>query len=833
MTRWMHPPELDHERKRDHFDPVVEGARHALARELSLAIWDRVCADATDRAGRRDMEQAQQRFHELAARIAARGGRLRPDVGRVTRVGVEINGDSRGPWNADELRPRVPGRETLFAVEARRWRKAGDAAPAEADQAMGRRELPGASEVARAMAALQTPPQPHRSTPPRLPKDVAKPSAPGRWTPVTDPNVFAPRPTAATPPMAVMRSAERPEVDPAAADLLARARRGGAPLDSVLRPLLEGALGTRLDGVRVHTGADADAAANALGARAFAVGDDVVFRDGAYEPRARDGQRLIAHEVAHTVQARGATSPTGGAMTVSQAGDPLEREADAFAEAFVRGIETGPGEPAAPTELGRVAPEHASEVQGEARDRRPTSPEATLEHEPRPVAGTANAPAAMVRPSPRAASLVQREVVGPPEFSRYAFRFRVGVELDPSFVELARRLVGAGALHAPELRALRQHALDRHGTVDDHERMFMAALMMPANAVALAITPVGPSASVTFGVLTITPNLKAVIDLDRETMPLSVSSPLAAAATDLAAFHAGGLFANTAAAGKAAEHEIRAHARGFDTEVSALLKFATQTHVDLPNLLMAMLAGASDSSAGDQLMAGTVYAIAAAAGHPLAGDLLAGHVKVDGMLPAQLGALSPNPQVRLIAMYASEAGDGRKGDTLYVPVDLNINDISERSAVIHELRHALDDSAAGPGSVRPAPGLTQVEMEATAFRAQMRYVLEQMLAQAPADRAATAQRLMAQIEELEGLAMIVEAVSDRARFAPVMAAITTAAHPLRAEDIANLMKFDATTLEKHLRDRIMSTYGLPPDQIPKLDGFRGESTLRVPPPPPK
>jgi aminopeptidase N len=187
MTRWMHPPELDRERKRDHFDPVVEGARHALARELSLAIWDRVCADATDSAGRRDMEQAQQRFHELAARIAARGGRLRPDVGRVTRVGVELNGDSRGPWNTDELRPRVPGRETLFAVEARRWSKAGDAAPAEADQAMGRRELPGASEVARAMAALQTPPQPHRSTPPRL---------------VTDPNVFAPRPTAATPPMA-------------------------------------------------------------------------------------------------------------------------------------------------------------------------------------------------------------------------------------------------------------------------------------------------------------------------------------------------------------------------------------------------------------------------------------------------------------------------------------------------------------------------------------------------------------------------------------------------------------------------------------------------------
>src|SRR5262249_8724167 len=106
---------------------------------------------------------------------------------------------------------------------------------------------------------------------PRLRKAVVKPSAPGRRTLVTDPNVIASRPTAATLPVAVMRNAERPEVDPAAADLVARARRGGAPLDSVLRPLLEVALGTRLDGVRVHTGPDADAAANALGARAFAV----------------------------------------------------------------------------------------------------------------------------------------------------------------------------------------------------------------------------------------------------------------------------------------------------------------------------------------------------------------------------------------------------------------------------------------------------------------------------------------------------------------------------------------------------------------------------------
>ena len=99
MTRWIHPPE----------------------RGLSLAIWKRVCADATDRAGRRDEEQAQQRFHELAARLATRNERLRPDAGRLTRVGVEIDENSLGALSIDVFRPRTPGRETLVTTEARRY----------------------------------------------------------------------------------------------------------------------------------------------------------------------------------------------------------------------------------------------------------------------------------------------------------------------------------------------------------------------------------------------------------------------------------------------------------------------------------------------------------------------------------------------------------------------------------------------------------------------------------------------------------------------------------------------------------------------------------------
>src|SRR3954469_665881 len=120
MTRWIRPPELERDHRRDNFDPVVEGARYQLSRELSLALWNRVCSDATDGTGRRDTAQATQRFHAIAARIAARGGRLRPDIGRLTRVGVELDGDSLNAWFDEELGPRVPGRDTLVAAEARR-----------------------------------------------------------------------------------------------------------------------------------------------------------------------------------------------------------------------------------------------------------------------------------------------------------------------------------------------------------------------------------------------------------------------------------------------------------------------------------------------------------------------------------------------------------------------------------------------------------------------------------------------------------------------------------------------------------------------------------------
>lgn len=55
-----------------------------------------------------------------------------------------------------------------------------------------------------------------------------------------------------------------------------------------------------LDEVRIHRGTKAQAAADALGARAFAVGEqDIFFGSGEFDPHTRAGQAVIAHEVAH------------------------------------------------------------------------------------------------------------------------------------------------------------------------------------------------------------------------------------------------------------------------------------------------------------------------------------------------------------------------------------------------------------------------------------------------------------------------------------------------------------------------------------------------------
>lgn len=124
-------------------------------------------------------------------------------------------------------------------------------------------------------------------------------------------------------------------ISDAAGDAVAAAQSSaGRPLPSQLRDDLEGAVGTPLDDVRVHTGSASDEAARSIDARAYTHGRDIHFASGTYQPDSHDGRQLIAHEVAHTAQGGGTASATPELGAVD---DPAEAEADRFAGAFARG----------------------------------------------------------------------------------------------------------------------------------------------------------------------------------------------------------------------------------------------------------------------------------------------------------------------------------------------------------------------------------------------------------------------------------------------------------------------------------------------------------------
>jgi hypothetical protein len=119
------------------------------------------------------------------------------------------------------------------------------------------------------------------------------------------------------------------EVHPNVQSTIDSTRGAGAPLESGVQQRLSPSLGDLSD-VRVHTDQTAHDLNHAVSARAFATGSDVYFASNQYKPNTTDGDKLIAHELAHVVQQRGA--PTSGPLTVSNPGDAMEREADQVAD---------------------------------------------------------------------------------------------------------------------------------------------------------------------------------------------------------------------------------------------------------------------------------------------------------------------------------------------------------------------------------------------------------------------------------------------------------------------------------------------------------------------
>src|SRR5262245_58781824 len=68
------------------------------------------------------------------------------------------------------------------------------------------------------------------------------------------------------------------------------------PLAASVRRLMEPRFEWDFSKVRVHADTEAATSAQALGARAYTVGEEIVFGRGEFRPESESGRRLLAHE---------------------------------------------------------------------------------------------------------------------------------------------------------------------------------------------------------------------------------------------------------------------------------------------------------------------------------------------------------------------------------------------------------------------------------------------------------------------------------------------------------------------------------------------------------
>jgi hypothetical protein len=111
----------------------------------------------------------------------------------------------------------------------------------------------------------------------------------------------------------------------------------GAALDPASRNSMESRFGYDFSSVRIHTDPSAAGSASAIHARAYTLGNHVVFAPGAYDPHSHDGARLLAHELTHVVQQAGPGAGPSGTLrrqaTVENAA-PIRADEDRLLPTF-------------------------------------------------------------------------------------------------------------------------------------------------------------------------------------------------------------------------------------------------------------------------------------------------------------------------------------------------------------------------------------------------------------------------------------------------------------------------------------------------------------------
>lgn len=130
-------------------------------------------------------------------------------------------------------------------------------------------------------------------------------------------------------------------LSPATSERIQARRGGGAPLEPTVQRRMEDTLGHTFADVRVHADGESDRLNRSLGASAFTLGSDVFLGQQATSTGTYGGDHLLAHELTHVVQQRGAEERWP--LAVGATDGPGEREADGVAGDVASGNSAAPG----------------------------------------------------------------------------------------------------------------------------------------------------------------------------------------------------------------------------------------------------------------------------------------------------------------------------------------------------------------------------------------------------------------------------------------------------------------------------------------------------------
>jgi hypothetical protein len=124
----------------------------------------------------------------------------------------------------------------------------------------------------------------------------------------------------------------------------------GEALPEGTRSFMEQRFAHDFRSVRVHTDATAAESARSIGAKAYSVGNSIVFGAGRYAPESGEGRRLLAHELTHVVQQSGgrrgadrAAAPDisagGGGRVQSEEDEELQKKCKENVEKSIKELE--------------------------------------------------------------------------------------------------------------------------------------------------------------------------------------------------------------------------------------------------------------------------------------------------------------------------------------------------------------------------------------------------------------------------------------------------------------------------------------------------------------